>query len=86
MVFSEFEDDLILEKLAVERVSVRVRGCLGKESKECNDSDIKFLKTPVGNGIFLKPSEKMWNISKSNIYHSSHCKTMINNMTIQIMV
>ena len=68
MEFTEFERNLILERLAAGRAAARARGRFGVRPEKLSKSDLELMKTLIDNGTPIKTIAERWNVSRTTIY------------------
>ena len=59
MEFTEFERNLILERLAAGRAAARARGRFGGRPEKLSKSDLELMKTLIDNGTPIKTIGKL---------------------------
>lgn len=65
--FAEFEQSLILERSAAERVVAGARGRFGGRQEKLTEQDFELLKTLMDSSRPIKPIAERWNVIKTTI-------------------
>lgn len=67
VAFAEFEQSLILERSAAERVVACARGRFGGRQEKLTEQDFELLKTLMDSSRPIKPIAERWNVFKTTI-------------------